>query len=410
LRFDATQLDAASRNSTPFLKKLAGVGVNFTTTYSTFDSTPPSHFSLLTGFVDGHLSHIDRPEMSIAHQLNQVGYRTFGIAANANLSAEAMRAVMPFQSYENLQDEWLKIPPSRKAALAHELDERIRAYGDEPNDWTRMFLYGSSDEIIRRLVPKIRENGRPFFGFLNVVETHDPYYPDPRHYSRSSERKAPPSLRFRKLPAFLEKPTAIRDSRRRQFVIDKINQAGARAWSTTLDLEESDLQVYRRRYEAEVGDADRAIESIFGVLRSAGVLDTTIIVITSDHGESIGEDQLITHTFYEKGDRETTHRVPLLFVFPPCYRIGGVTLDPVCTIADVAPTIYEILGIDVRPLWELTRPGNFGRSLLPLMRMNRAVSTARASADPAGEISPQERKKQDEEAVKRLRSLGYLGR
>jgi arylsulfatase A-like enzyme len=408
-RFDATQLDPASQNPTPFLLKLKRVGANFVSCYSTFDSTPPSHFSMLTGFVDGYQTAIDRPEVALAYQLKSKGYDTFGIAANANLSAQAMRTVMPFSTYEDVQDEWLKKSAAEKAPFIAQLDGLTTHYDGVTNDWTRMFLYGSSAEVERRFEKRLKTVRAPFFGFLNTVDSHDPYFPDPAHYSRAGEKTSPPSLRFRKLPSFLAAPTKIPDPKRRQFVIDKINQAGARAWSTTLDLTDAQLAVYRQRYRAEVGDADRTVKRIFELLQARSLLRNTIVIITSDHGESLGEDQLITHTFYDKGDREVTHHVPLLIVFPPCYRLPATNISTICTIADIAPTIYEILGIDPKPLAALTRPGNFGRSLMPLLSVPRPRASATAATDAWRVITEEARKKQDEEAVKRLKALGYIG-
>ena len=53
LRYDATGLAPQGSNRTPFLRQLAANGVEFTRSYSTFDSTRESHFSMLTGFVSG---------------------------------------------------------------------------------------------------------------------------------------------------------------------------------------------------------------------------------------------------------------------------------------------------------------------------------------------------------------------
>jgi membrane-anchored protein YejM (alkaline phosphatase superfamily) len=61
-RYDATSLYEKSDNFTPFLKKIKERGINFSNTYSTYDSTPESHFSLLTGYVQGLYTEIDRPE------------------------------------------------------------------------------------------------------------------------------------------------------------------------------------------------------------------------------------------------------------------------------------------------------------------------------------------------------------
>ena len=69
---DTLRFDSAQRNA-PFLASLARRGINFTSAYSTFASTPESHFSLLTGFLSGYTTVLVRPEVSLAFQLRQRG-------------------------------------------------------------------------------------------------------------------------------------------------------------------------------------------------------------------------------------------------------------------------------------------------------------------------------------------------
>lgn len=414
LRFDATQLDDAGHNSTPFLARLGASAANFVTSYSTHDSTPASHFSLFTGYIEGYKSEIDRPETSIAHQLRNIGYDTFGIVANGKLSNKSMRTVMRFADYDNLSDRWLAMTSEQKRGQGQELDALVRIYGDEPNDGLRGYLYSSAAKVPPLLEKRLERATAPFLGFVNLMDCHDPYYPDAAYYSREKERglrrHSPPSVRYRKVSAELAHPEVIADERRKQFVTAKIKQAAGRAWSTTLDLDAAALQIYRMRYDAKVRELDRTVERIYSTLDRSELLHSTIVVITSDHGESFGEQQLITHSFDEQGDRESTHHVPLLIVFPPCYGFSAVKVARVCTIADIAPTLYELVGIDPKALWSLTRPGNFGRSLLPELRVTGAPSGQVIPPSTEGwkRIEPSERKQQDEEAIKRLRSLGYV--
>jgi arylsulfatase A-like enzyme len=400
VRADATELDPRSTNRTPALKALAARGVNFTRAYSTWDSTPPSHFSILTGYVDGHQTEIDQPEASIAHQLQPLGYRTFGVVANGNLSAKFMRCLMPFRSYENVQEEWEAMEPATKAPLLPRIDALIERYASQPNEWYRMFVYSSADEVLRRLDKQLDGKG-PFLGFVNLIDPHDPYFPE--GYDLSNEPRLE-GLRYRTLPPELAHPEAIADPQRKAYVQAIIAKAQGRAWSVALDVTPEQLAVYRRRYEAEVRETDAAVGRIVESLRRRNLLQNTVLVITSDHGEAFGEGGLLTHSFNNGGDREATNRVNLLMVLPPCYGYRGIRVDQACTIADIAPTLYQMLGIDPSPIAEKTTPGNFGRSLLPL---HTAPALARSSA-AAATVSEQQRREQDNEAQKRFRSLGYL--
>ena len=410
LRFDATSLDPKSRNHTPVLEKLSQRGVNFTRNYSTHDSTPASHFSMLTGFVNGYQTEVDVPEASMAHQLKKKGYRTFGIAANGNLSPTFTRSLAQFGSFVNLQDVWEKMEADRKAALIPKLDKRLLAYDYKPDDWARMMVFSSSSVVLRYLEPKL-DGRQPFFGFLNLLDTHEPYLPDPATYDRKREERGLniPDLRHRQLGPELADPESITDPARKAVVLDAIKRAGGRAWSTSIDLDKKTLEGYHRRYLAQVRAVDAALGRIVALLEERKLMDSTIIIITSDHGEAFGEKNVITHSFVNQGEREVTNRVPLLIVLPPCYDFVPRDVPQLCTIADIPPTIYDLLGIEPHAIWKLAVPGNFGRSLVPFIRSApSAVPAQTADVSKEQHITPEQRKAQDAEAVKRLRALGYI--
>lgn len=409
LRFDATSLGGKGRNQTPYLKQLADAGINFTRAYSTHDSTPPSHFSMLTGLVNGYQTAVDVPEISLAHQLKRRGYRTFAVSANGNLSPRFTRSLKPFGSFVNLNDVWESLPADRKAGLAAKFDKRLAGYGYAVNDWNRMMLFSSSAMVMRHLEPRLG-GSQPFFAFVNLLEPHDPYLPSPQVYDRQREERgaAVPDLRFRTLPPDLADPTTVADEKRRQVIIETVGKTFGRAWSTTFDLDRKTVDIYRRRYHARVRELDAAVRDLIRAFAERKLLDSTIVILTSDHGEAFGEQNLITHSFDNRGDREATNRVPLVLVFPPCYRFPSKALDELVTIADIPPTIYDLLGIDPQPVWQKTQPGNVGRSLLPLIDATRRTAATPADTAAATPLSDAEKKRQDEEAMKRFRALGYL--
>lgn len=414
LRFDATSLGANATNRTPALEQLAATGVNFTRSYSTHDSTPPSHASLFTGYVNalGNPA-LDRPEASIAHQLRRVGYDTFAVVANGNLSPKSFATMKPFADNINLHDLWMEMTDAQKAKLSPPVDARMQRYAAEPNDWYRMVVWADADQVLQRFEKRLTRAKSPFLGFVNLLDSHEPYFPDPSHYTGTArERKMraepPPAPRFRTISAELANPELIADEQRREEIKTKIANANGRAWALTVDLDAAARKIYRMRYEAEVRELDRAVARLMAALDRAKLRDSTIVVLTSDHGESFGEAELLTHSFNDAGDLESTHRVPMLIVFPPCYGIAPAKIDELATIADVPPTLYELLGIDARKLWTRARPGEVGRSLLPLIRAHGAAATVAAAADDWKPIAPAEKSTMDEEALRRLKSLGYL--
>jgi arylsulfatase A-like enzyme len=414
LRFDATALDPESLCQTPFLARFSASGVNFTNCYSTHDSTTPSHAALFSGFLNAYNTALDQPEASIAHQLRSIGYHTFAVVANGNLSPRSFPMMIPFEDGVNFGDLWMELDDAQKEAASRSFDGHIRRFGTEPNDSYRQFLWSTAPRLLPHVRARLERARQPFLGFVNLIDCHDPYIAERRYYSPERERRlrkgslAPP--RFRRLPAELANPDSIADPARREFVKGKIRQAQGRAWSVALDLGEAELAIYRMRYNAAAHQVDDAIASIVEMLEVNGLLASTILMITSDHGESFGEADLLTHSFNEQGDRESTHRVPMLIVFPPCFRRQGVTISEPCTLADVTPTLYDLVGIDATGIWRLAPAGETGKSLLPLLKLEAAPRIANASADPAQwtPISAERRTQMGNEALKRLRALGYV--
>jgi len=112
---------------------------------------------------------------------------------------------------------------------------------------------------------------------------------------------------------------------------------------------------YPDAYDGEVAAADAAVGELLEHLRAKGLYDRSVIVVTSDHGEGLGdhgEDQHSILLYVE------AIRVPLLLKLPGSRR-GGATLDAPAQLADILPTIAGLVGTD-------PPEGLPGRSLLDL--------------------------------------------
>jgi choline-sulfatase len=94
-------------------------------------------------------------------------------------------------------------------------------------------------------------------------------------------------------------------------------------------------------YDAEVTAADRATGRVIDALRTAGVLDDTIVIVTADHGESLGEHGEATHAIFVY---DATVRVPLIVRHPATLPPGRVYDGPV-RLVDIMPTLLGWLGV-----------------------------------------------------------------
>ena len=94
-------------------------------------------------------------------------------------------------------------------------------------------------------------------------------------------------------------------------------------------------------YRGEIAYADESLGVVVDRLRELGVWDDTILVMTSDHGEGLGEHQETTHSLLAYN---STLHVPLVMRFPDGPR--GLRIPNRVGLVDIMPTVLDVLGID----------------------------------------------------------------
>ncbi|MDA2924965.1 sulfatase-like hydrolase/transferase, partial [Acidobacteria bacterium AH-259-L09] len=101
---------------------------------------------------------------------------------------------------------------------------------------------------------------------------------------------------------------------------------------------------YRNRlYDGEIAYVDTVLGKLLDFLKDAAIHDETMVILTSDHGESLGEHQEKTHGYYIY---QATQHVPLIWVTPD-RRFAGKRVGGTVGLIDIAPSILQILGIHV---------------------------------------------------------------
>jgi tetratricopeptide (TPR) repeat protein len=95
-------------------------------------------------------------------------------------------------------------------------------------------------------------------------------------------------------------------------------------------------------YSGEVAFADHCAGQVIDTLKRLGLLDSTLVVVTSDHGEMLGEHGELTHQFFVY---QSALRVPLIFRVPG--HLAPRRVGQLVGLADIVPTICGVLGIHV---------------------------------------------------------------
>jgi arylsulfatase A-like enzyme len=156
---------------------------------------------------------------------------------------------------------------------------------------------------------------QPFFAFLNYYDAHEPYLP--------------PS-------PFAEQFGPARPRGDYVYEIDNANRA--RKWEMT----PAELQIEIDAYDGAIAYLDHSINQLIQELETRQLLDNTIVIVTSDHGEQLGEHGLFDHanSLYI----QALH-VPLMIV--NAARVPGKTrVDHAVTLRDLPATVLDLLGID----------------------------------------------------------------
>ncbi len=200
-------------------------------------------------------------------------------------------------------------------------------------------------------------DGDPFLLFLHTYQVHHPYDPSPDAlavFEESYDGPFPDSISVETIKA-----------------INRTDQA----------LPASDLAHVIATYDAEILEVDRVLAGFFAELKARDLWDSSLIVLTSDHGEEFGEHGFVgwhSHTLYEE-----LLEVPLIIKFPGG-QFAGRRVDRLVRGIDIAPTILkaigsrvppEFSGIDLTALWS-------GREVPPLLAVSRLdrVDQARVSS------------------------------
>ncbi len=337
LRADHLGLYGYGRPTSPRLDAWARGAVVFEEAVAPAPWTLPSHVSMLTGVT------------ALAHGVN---YR---LPAPASLPflAEILRA-HGYSTAAWTGGSWL----APRYGFAQGFD--VYHAWTAPDDWD-----GELAAHVEAAVDWLRRTAaEPFFLFFHTFETHAPYLPREPFYSRWARdaglRSAPIRIYDRLLPPLAEEGFVLR----KQLVVGRDGETGFGASPE----EQIQLGV---AYDSGIAYADRQLGRLLEALAERNLTERTLVVLTSDHGESLGEEGLVSHGHLH----DSNLLVPWILALPGG-RAAGERIPGQVGLVDLVPTVLDLLGLPV--------PGGLdGRSLAPLLR-GAAPAAPRLAAAYAG--------------------------
>lgn len=320
ISIDTTRADRLSayghyRPTTPYIDRLAKEGRLFKNAIAPSIWTVPSHASLFTGLYPskhglGYLSdYLPQDIPTLAEILSKQGYRSFSIYNNPF----AGRLV----GYHKGFDEALGVNIDRRVSLTLERLIHRLVYKDVGANSRKTI------DIASNWIAQTASTGLPYFAFVHFNDVHSEYLAREPYFSQF-----------------------IKDIDLGQVDLFRVHQVNAhkRSYHKYLRGEvqpsPTDFEYLKTLYDSEIRAVDELIGRLMDSLKEKGFLKNTLVVITSDHGEYMGEHQLMNHRFYLY---DPVLRIPLIFWYPEQVQ-PGVEIR-YASLVDVLPTVLSLANL-----------------------------------------------------------------
>ena len=331
------------RPTTPSLEKWAAEGVRFDRAFATSSWTLPSHAAMFTGR-HAHELNIDRGKRlvygaplndeysTLAEALTQAGYATGGFTGNlVYLTWEhgLNRGFIHFEDFIVTVHSFLTSSIIGRMVASH---WRVRRLMRRPGEFNRK----SAHELNKHVLKWLKNlDDRPFFVMVNYFDAHMPLHvpapfdtifgPGPVYRRRPRNLGLVPEVEVKRIPS----------------------------------------------YDGAIAYLDQQIDHLLTELKGRGLLDNTLVIVTSDHGEQWGEHGKFRHanSMYRQ-----LLQVPLVMRFPPRIQQGKVVSTPVSLI-NLPATVLSMVGLE--------NDGRFpGKSLASYLLASYLNETNTASHPP----------------------------
>lgn len=315
LRADHMSLYGYKRLTTPHMDKFAEGGVVLEHAFSPSIPTTPGYSSMLTGMdcfgtdvvALRHKGPLGSHVVTLAEVLERNGYNTTCIGFTGNPASRGFQKYIDYSGWGSFEE-----------GRSHKAEN----------------LNNVAIPELKRLA----QDDKPFFLFLRHMDPHSPYLP-PRPFERifyDGDEFDPNNDSLK--PVYEFKPFAD------YFV----------SWFPPGC---TDKEYIIAQYDGAVAYMDACIQNIFAAIEALGIEEETLVVITSDHGETLHDHDC----YYDHhGLYDCTLTVPLVLKYPGKVPAGKRYSD-YCQLKDIMPTVLELMEIDTGINFD-------GRSLVPLMK------------------------------------------
>lgn len=361
-RVDRLSCYGYPRETSPYLDAFAADSTLFRHAVSAAQWTIPSHASMFTGLYPSthnmveYFSVLSPILPTLAERLHDAGYFTAGFNNNVSLGMVGnglQRGFQSFTSYNGLlslqsrnTDVNPKIGRSYREPFKRKVAASIMSLQDavarsDSLQALSFLLYAQLGQPLEKVL-KIRGNtkkaltdaarllierkavaeGQPIFTFINLMGTHMPYDPPQRFVARYA-------------------PHVLRNKAARRYLHYLNNHLFNQMAPLANDLDEQSKVILDEIYDAEVANQDEQIGTFLAKLRSSGNLNRTMVIICADHGEHLGEKQMMGHAFSIYNELTW---VPLLIRDPGDNLPRGTQIERFVSTRRIFHTVLDAAG------------------------------------------------------------------
>jgi arylsulfatase A-like enzyme len=341
---------------TPHLDALAADGVRFARHYSQAAPCAPGRAALYTGMyqmnnrVVANGTPLDARFDNVALAARRAGYAPalFGYTDQSIDPRIVTDPVDPrLSDYEGVlpgfdhvldltkgHDPWI----AWLRELGHDLPADVTATQALRTEPLRPAEHSVSAFLTDEALRWVGAQAEPWFAHLSYLRPHPPYAAAGRWAERYD-------------PADVDVPIRVADQRHPWHdVVLRVEEAAAPAG-------DDDLRHLRAQYYGMIGEVDDQLGRLFQGLRDLGVWDDTVVVVTADHGEMLGDHGLVQKLGYWEG----SYHIPCIVRDPRRPQRAGTVVDRFTENVDVLPTLCEVIGEPVPLQCD-------GRPLTPFLR------------------------------------------
>ena len=315
LRRDHMSMYGYKHLTTPHMDEFMKDGVVFNNCFSPSVPTTPGYASLLTGkdcfgtnvVALRHKGKLDDDIVTLPEILKEEGYHTTCVGFGGNVASRGFDHYIEFESWSAGED-----------GKAHKAE--------------------AINEVSIPEIKRLSKQDKPFFMMLRHMDPHSPYLPP---------------LPFERI--FYDKDEFDTKNKSMEPVYDF--DPFSDYFESWIPKGCTDKDYVIAQYDGAVAYMDACIGNIFQTLEDTGILEDTIVVITSDHGETLYDHDC---WFDHHGLYDCTLVVPLAIRFPKKLP-KNMRVDNYCQLKDIMPTLMDVLetdsknnydGSSLKPLWE----------------------------------------------------------